>query len=342
MTRELIRVITCRVNGVYACENKETLQTMLKGRYNFSGFVVSDWGACHSTSDSINHGLDIEMPRAKFMTKENIQAALDVKNITMAEIDDSCQRILSSYYAVPKAMRVPGPCGGGNCIDKMVKTPKHIALARKLSAMSTVLLKNEGNILPLDKAKKQKIALIGLDAVVPYTGGSGSGAVSNASAVSPVTALRALGVDVSVCAWKCDVQAAVKLAKGADVAIVFGSAHTGEGHDRLNLNLGANIDQIIPAVAEAQKNTIVVLSSPGSILTDWRGGVAAILYNGMPGEQVGPALGDILFGVTAPQAKLPITMPNKETKLHSNILPDIELEVLFGTAEIFLHHANCA
>ena len=73
-----------------ACENKETLKGILKGRYNYTGFVVSDWGACHSTSDAINHGLDIEMPRAKFFTEENIQAALDVKNITMAEINDSC------------------------------------------------------------------------------------------------------------------------------------------------------------------------------------------------------------------------------------------------------------
>jgi hypothetical protein len=72
------------------------------------------------------------MPHAKYMTEDNIKAALDVKNITMDEIDDSCRRILSSYFAIPKAMRVPGPCGGGNCIDKKVKGPAHIALARKL------------------------------------------------------------------------------------------------------------------------------------------------------------------------------------------------------------------
>ena len=131
--------------------NKETLKTILKGYYNFSGFVVSDWGACHSTSFAINNGLDIEMPRAKYNTVANIEKALAAKEITMAEIDDSCHRILRSYFSVPEAKRVPGPCGGGNCIDDMVKTPAHIALARKLSAMSTVLLKNEGGLLPLDK-----------------------------------------------------------------------------------------------------------------------------------------------------------------------------------------------
>jgi len=301
------------INGVYACENEQTLKTMLKGYYNFSGFVVSDWGACHSTLDSINHGLDIEMPDGKFLAPENIRRAIAAGQLQESQVDESCRRILSSYFAVPKAMRVPGPCGGGDCINDMVKTPAHIALARKLSAMSTVLLKNQGGLLPLDTRRSYNVALIGLDAVVPYTGGSGSGSVSNASAVSPMTALKARGVDVTYCEGT-DVHAAKKAAKAADVAIVFGSAHTGEGHDRLNLQLGANIDDVIPAVAAAQPNTVVVLSTPGSILTDWRASVPAILYNGMPGEQVGPALGDILFGDIAPQAKLPVTMPKKENE----------------------------
>jgi len=303
-------------NGVYACENEQTLKTMLKGYYNFSGFVVSDWGACHSTVDAITHGMDIEMPNAKFLSAENIKEGLANKTLSMEQIDDSCHRILRSHFAVPKAMRVPGPCGGGDCIDKMVKGPEHIALARKLSAMSTVLLKNEGGLLPLSRTAMagKKILLVGPGAVVPYTGGSGSGAVSNASAVSPMTALKALpGLDVSYHDGSSPAAAAAA-AKAADLAIVFGSAATGEGHDRLNLKLDGNIDEVIPAVGEAQKDTVVVLSTPGSILTDWRAGVPAILYNGLPGEQVGPALADVLFGVTPPQAKLPITMPNKENE----------------------------
>ena len=156
--------------------------------------------------------------------------------------------------------------------------------------------------------------LIGLDAVVPYTGGSGSGAVSNASAVSPFTALKALGADVTY-EEGASPAAAAAAAKKADVAIVFGSAHTGEGHDRIDLTLSANIEAVIPAVAAAQKATIVVLSTPGSILTDWRSMVPTILYNGLPGEQVGPAIGDILYGTVKPQAKLPITMVSPQAIL---------------------------
>jgi beta-glucosidase len=103
-------------------------------------------------------------------------------------------------------------------------------------------------------------------------------------------------------------------AKAADVAIVFGSAHTGEGSDRKSLNLEGNIDDIIPAIAAVQQKTIVVMSVPGSILTDWRDKVPAILTNLLPGEQVGNALADVIFGTVPPQAKLPVTLPNKDNE----------------------------
>ena len=290
---------------------------MLKGYYGFKGFVVSDWGACHGT-EYVAAGMDIEMPDASNLEPGKIKAAIAAGSLTMGMVDESCHRILRSYFSVPEDKRVPGPCGGGDCIDKKVKTPAHVALARKLSAMSTVLLKNEGGLLPLSKSALagKKIVLVGIDATDPYTGGSGSGAVSDHDKVSPLTALKALGLDVTAVGDTegTSPSQAAAAAKAADLAIVFGSAHTGEGHDRDNLNLEGNIDEVIPAVAAAQKRTIVVLSTPGSILTSWRDAVPAILYNGLPGEQVGPALADILFGVTTPQAKLPITMPKVENE----------------------------
>ena len=67
--------------------------------------------------DAINHGLDIEMPNALYLSPQNIVQGLRNKSLSMARIDDSCRRILRSYFAVPKPMRVPGPCGGGDCIN---------------------------------------------------------------------------------------------------------------------------------------------------------------------------------------------------------------------------------
>jgi beta-glucosidase len=300
-----------RVNGDYACENDHTLQTILKGHYNFSGFVVSDWGATHSTSKALVSGLDIEMPRASFFTQELIERAIQAGNITEARVDDSCVRILSGWMALPEEKR--RPCGGGICIDANVSTPEHKALARKVATLTTVLLKNDGGLLPLSHASAGKIALIGPDANDSYTAGGGSGSVVTNAVVSPLAAFSALFADV-VYYSGADEQRAVEAAAGADVAIVFGSAHTGEGHDRANLSLSGNIDDLIPKVAARQKKTVVVLSVPGSVLTPWRDSVPAILTNLLPGEQVGPALLDTIFGAVPPQAKLPVTWPNQENE----------------------------
>ena len=292
------------VNGLWACENPFTLKTMLKGRYNFSGFVVSDWGACHSTTPSLQAGLDIEMPNGNFFTDANIRAAIAAGNVSVADIADRCNRILRGWFLLDPSARYP--CGGGVCIDSNVSTPAHKALARELAAKGTVLLKNAGALLPL--AKTLRVALIGPDAQSPYTGGQGSGAVVTNAVVSPFAAFTAAGISVTYEEGKT-AAAAAAAAAAADVAIVFGHAQSGEGSDRADLTLSGNIDSIIPAVTAAQPKTVVYLAVPGSIRTDWRDGAAAILATFLPGEQMGPAAFDIIFGDVAPQAKLPVTFP---------------------------------
>ena len=265
-----------RINGEWACEQPATLRTMLKGHFNFSGFVVSDWGACHSTVAALNAGLDIEMPSQKFFNEKSLQTALNAKQITMARIDESCERILSRYYALPPAKRYP--CDGGVCIDRNVSTAAHKALARRISAQSTVLLKNapptaaggkaapaagdkaapaadEAPLLPLPRDRPLKIALIGPDAEHPYTAGGGSGHVANSNvAVTPLAAFRArANVQVTYASGctggKPDVAGAAAVAAAADVSIVFVSAQTGEGHDRKSLNLSKVVCAFAPPPA---------------------------------------------------------------------------------------------
>jgi beta-glucosidase len=244
------------------------------------------------------------MPEGNFYTEANIRAALAAGNVTTADIADSCQRILLGFFSLDPAKR--HPCGGGVCIDRNVTTAAHKALARELAAKSTVLLKNEGGLLPL--AKGLKLALIGPDAMKPYTGGQGSGSVVTNMTVSPFTALTAEGVSVVYDAG-ATAAAAAAAAASADVAIVFGHASSGEGHDREDLTLDGNTDSIVAAVAAANPKTIVYMAVPGSTRTDWRASVPAILVTFLPGEQMGPALVDILYGATPPQGKLPVTFP---------------------------------
>lgn len=303
------------INGKYACENHETLRTMLKGYFNFSGFVVSDWGATHSTADAINAGLDIQMPDSSHFNQKNIQAALDAGTIKMSQIDESCLRILSGWYKLPTDKRYP--CGGANCIQKNVSTAAHKALARKISAQSTVLLKNDGGLLPLDKTDASlRIAVIGNDAKSPYTAGGGSGHVSNSNAaVSPLDALTAAGVHIAYepanGAPGTNAAKAAAAAKAADIAIVFASATSHEGSDRRNLLLNSQTDMeaIIAAVGSAQPKTVVVMAVPGQVRTDWRGNVSSILCAFLPGEQYGAAITDLIFGDAVPQARLPLSFP---------------------------------
>ena len=224
--------------------------------------------------------------------------------MTEAGILDRCQRIMLGYFSLDASKR--HPCGGGVCINNNVSTPAHKALAREITVKSTVLLKNAGALLPL--ARTLKLALIGPDATKPYTAGTGSGGVSTNAVVSPLEALSAAGISVTYNEGKTAAEAAAAAA-AADVAIVFGHAESGEGSDRVDLTLKGNIDAIIPTVAAAQPRTIVYLAVPGSIRTDWRASVPAILTTFLPGEQIGPALVDVLYGDVAPQAKLPVTFP---------------------------------
>eukprot|EP00928_Gymnodinium_smaydae_P088293 TRINITY_DN72405_c0_g1_i1.p1 TRINITY_DN72405_c0_g1~~TRINITY_DN72405_c0_g1_i1.p1 ORF type:complete len:721 (+),score=76.68 TRINITY_DN72405_c0_g1_i1:82-2163(+) len=310
-----------RINGYWACESPYTLNTVLKGYFNYSGFVVTDWGAGHSSYQALNAGLDIEMPEAKYFNEERLMAALDAKNITKQQLDSSCERILRGFYKLPEAKRFP--CGGGICIKRNVSTVEHKRLARKISAQSTVLLKNDHGILPLKKDKALRIALIGDDALRPTTAGGGSGHVQDSNvAVSPMQAFQRLGYSVSFASGcvngQRDDDAAASLAAKADVAVVFVSSYSTEGQDRANLSLRAvhhcayAQEELILAVAAKQKNTIVVMAVPGPILTGWRDSVASILCAFLPGEQFGNAITDLIFGDVVPQAKLPITMPLAE------------------------------
>jgi beta-glucosidase len=174
------------------------------------------------------------MPNNEYFSDELIKAGLAVGNFTENRLRDSCQRIMSGWYKIPADKRFP--CNGGDCVKNNVSTPVHKQLARKLSAMSTVLVQNNGDLLPLAKTGL-KIALIGSDAVKPYTAGSGSGGVPNSNvAVSPYDAFqRIAGITVVYDAGNTTSADAARVAAAADVAIIFGSAKSGEGKDRIDL-----------------------------------------------------------------------------------------------------------
>lgn len=296
-----------KVNDTWDCENEVMLNQVLKKRWGFKGFVVSDWLATHSTVKAANAGLDIEMPNSPFFG-DALKTAVQNGEVSMDTIDDKVKRTLLAMFAIGLFDR---PAYGS--MTNNVLTPEHNMLARDLAANGSILLQNDG-VLPLDIEASFTLAIIG-DAGknVPIVAGFGSGSVIAPYVVSIFEGISNLvaGRTIKVVYASSDVAEATAAASAADTAIVVVGTVTSEGVDRTNLNLGAQ-DALIEAVAGVQSNIVVVANIPGAILTPWRSKVKAILSTFMPGQEVGNAIAEILFGFRNPSGKLPITMPIDE------------------------------
>ncbi len=310
-----------KVNGVYASENAHLLKDILKDEWGFEGFVVSDWGATHSTVNAANNGLDMEMPAGDFFG-EKLLAAVKEGAVAQATIDDKVRRILRIMmrFGLFEAPAKPGP------IDYAAQA----RIGRRIASAGVVLLKNEGNLLPLDLSRIRSIAVIGANVDQPTTGGGGSARISPFASISPLGALAekvgskvvlrhlkfVAGPDLS----KSDPAStdaglladAVQVAKECDVALIFARDFEGEGDDRASVTLPDEQDELISAVAKANVRTIVVLNTGCLVLVNrWLEAVPAILQGWYPGQDDGRVMTDALFGDVNPSGKLPVTFPRK-------------------------------
>lgn len=189
-----------------------------------------------------------------------------------------------------------------------VETSAHRDLAREAAAQSIVLLKNDGGVLPIDRGKIHKIAVLGPNAAVNRMA-SGTYTVDAHYGPTPLDALRnALGSSV-VSLVNTPSEAA-----NADIAIVFagtGAATEGETIDRPSLDLPGNQDELIASVAKANPHTIVVITAGSPVAMDkWMGSVPAIVDAWFPGEEGGNAIADVLTGKVNPSGRLPLVFPS--------------------------------
>lgn len=297
-----------KINGRWSCENNGTLHTDLKTRLGFKGWVMSDWGATHSTS--IMEGLDQEMPHGTYMGDPLI-AMVKAGNITMAKIDESVIRILTPMYAIGifdhAEQWVNASAHGAD-----VTSAAHSRLARHVASAGTVLLKNNG-ILPL--RPNAKVALLGHQAVNPTVYGQGSGHVTPTYVINPLDGINERLSKNATTGDESDISAAAKVAKDADLAIVFVGTVSGEGHDRANLSFPEDQEALVNATIKAQPHTIVVCFNPGAVLMPWAKDAAAVLTMFMPGLEAGHSLADILFGIVNPSGRLPLSLPNIENEV---------------------------
>ena len=292
-----------RVNGFYNCENKILLGDLIRKDWGFDGFITSDFGAVHTTTASALAGLDLELPTGVYFSGE-LRKAVDSGEIPIAVIDGMLIRRYAKMMELgwfgPQPKRIPIP------------VLAHGAVARAIATQSMVLLKNDGELLPLDRKKIQSVALLGPYAVRQMTGGGGSSHVIPFYSVAPYDGINAALISQTrlTVLDGTDIDAAVGAAKGASIAIVMVGDDEQEGRDH-SIDLPPAQNRLVEAVSKANPRTIVVLKTGSAVLMPWLQGVPAVVEAWYPGEEDGNAVADILFGQANPSGKLPISFPRK-------------------------------
>ncbi|KXJ96246.1 glucosidase [Microdochium bolleyi] len=326
-----------KINGTWACENDYVMKELLKDQLGFKNLVMTDWGAQHSTVQAANTGLDMSMPGSNFNGGEvywgpQLTAAINRGEVPQARLNDMVKRILAPWYALGQDQGYPALD-----LNKNVQA-NHKTNVRAVARDGIVLLKNDGNALPLKKPSR--IAVIGTGAFKGRHAnngpdcqdkacndgalgmGWGSGTVDYTYFVAPFDAIsaRASSQGGTISQSNSDnASQGAAAAQGADVAIVHITATAGEQYltvennagDRNNLDPWHNGNALVKAVADVNKNVIVVAHSVGPLILESilsNPSVKAIVWAGLPSQENGNALVDVLWGDVSPSGKLVYTI----------------------------------
>ena len=319
-----------RVQGDYACENPFLLTDVLRRDWGYDGWVMSDWGAVHSTVKAAINGLDQqsgqELDRGPYFGKP-LADAVAAGTVPPARLDQMVRRILTGV-AGTGLLDHPTPAR-----PQSIDYAANARIAQAVAEAGIVLLKNDG-ILPLTAASTRRILVIGAHADVGVLSGGGSsqvrsvggapvemryrdgGAASFARrtwhASSPLDAVRAAAPGaLTRFIGGGDVDAAVAAAKDADVVLLFAWQWTTEAEDAASLTLPDSQDALIAAVARANRKTVIVLETGGPVTMPWLDRVPAVVEAWYPGQRGGEAIARVLFGMVNPSGRLPITFPRK-------------------------------
>ena len=298
-----------RINGVHSAQNRWLLTDVLRDEWGYEGIVMSDWGADHDRVASLNAGLNLEMPPS-YTDDQIVYAARDGR-IQPEQLDRMAQGMIDLVNKTRAAMSVE---------NYRFDVDAHDEVAHQAAVESMVLLKNDGNILPV--AANAKIAVIGEFARIPRYQGGGSSHITPTKMTSFLDTLAERGADVTFApGFTLDLEPAdakleteaVETAKNADVVLMFlglPEAAESEGFDRETLDVPAKQVELLNAVAAENENVVVVLSN-GSVVSvaPWAGNAKGILESWLLGQSGGPALADVIFGKVSPSGKLAQTIP---------------------------------
>ena len=328
--------------NVHCCHNDDLLNKILKEDWGFDGVVVSDWGGTHNTDEAIYNGLDLEFGThtnglnagltnaydAYYLANPYLQGIKSGKYGTK-ELDEKCRRVLRLMLRTS----MDRTRGFGS-----MNTQEHWDDARKIGAAGIVLLKNEGNVLPM-KSDPAKIVVLGENAIKPMVVGGQSSSLKTQHETSILDGIRAAYPDAEVIyerAYQGDptirgynyslyditdprdpqqmVEDALAAVKEADYVIFVGGLNKStfqdcEGRDRLEYGLPYGQDEIISKIAAIRPDMIYINVSGSPVAMPWVGEVSAIVQAWYLGSETGNALADVLSGKVNPSGKLPFTFP---------------------------------
>lgn len=300
------------VNGTYTSENEKLLKNILRDEWGFEGFVISDWNSVYSTVPAVKNGLNLEMPAGKWVSMKTVAEAMDAGTLTEEDIDRMLYPLLKALFEAGVYDRPQ--------VDRSARLhpQEHEVLAQQAAGAGTVLLKNEGGLLPLKPETMRRMVVVGRTAVDTPTGGGGSSYIHRPESVDILAGIKAAfpTVDVQHIPYRggaISVEESAVIA-AADVVVVaagFFTFEESECFDRPWI-LPDGQPEFLCQVTKLNPNTVVVLTTGGGVETErWVHQVPALVHSFFLGEYVGTVVGQLLSGEINPGGKLPFTMAKR-------------------------------
>ncbi len=298
-----------KINGTYATDNPRLLDEILRKEWGFDGMVVSDWNATNDRVAGIKAGMDLEMPTSGNKNDRRILAAIKNGDLTEQQLDVVVKRILRTLSECESSRR-----------SAKADYEKAHALARRVADESIILMKNDAQVLPLDKGGK--LLVLGKLARHSRYQGSGSSRINPYRLVSFCDALDAAGIAYDyrdAYALEGDgkddslLGDALAAARDCDCPIVccigLTDSYESEGYDRTHMTLPSSHDELVTKLAALGKKVVFVLFGGSPVEMPWLDKIDTLVNAYLPGEAGGEALLDILVGDKNPSGKLAETYP---------------------------------
>lgn len=330
------------LNGVPATGNKYLQRDILKGKWNFNGFVVSDWG---SIGEMIPHGFAKDSKDAAYKAiiagsdmdmesnayRNNLAQLVKENKISIELIDEAVKRILHKKFELG-LFDNPFRYSDVERQKKQMNNPEHTRIAREVASKSIVLLKNEKGILPLSKELKT-IAFIG-PMVKPKRANHGfwaidvkeidssyivsqwEGLVNKIGKKSKLLYAKGCGINSDD---KSGFKEAIDIANQSDVVIVsIGERHdmSGEAKSRSVINIPGVQEELVKELQKTGKPIVVLINAGRPLVFNWLAdNMPTIVYTWWLGSEAGNAIADVIFGDYNPSGKLPMTFPRNEGQI---------------------------